>query len=225
MDDDKPRPNPGGDDGTDDNSGNSGLPLEWILAVVGAVVAIFAIASAIGLTVSNTSSSPPGQTTCGTSCYGFAKLECPGNRLMGACFGIWTCSNPDHKCGQDGRLKAPSPRQSVRRRDREAADAESDRARRGTRCCILQRASSRSYIAAALSRHQRRHASSRDGGDPTAGARRGVRPVATGRTRRRLDDLEVHFATSPPVASPPARSAGPSSMTDRPNRRRPCVRQ
>lgn len=101
MDDEHPYPRDG-EDGGDSSGGGTGL--DWVVAVVGAVVTIFAIASAIGLIVSQTSKSSA-TGTCTTSCWGFTKLECPTNRFMGACFGFWSCSSDSaHPCGSDARI-------------------------------------------------------------------------------------------------------------------------
>jgi hypothetical protein len=36
-----------------------------------------------------------------TSCLIFVKTECPGNRVMGGCFGYSVCDQPVHTCGVD----------------------------------------------------------------------------------------------------------------------------
>jgi hypothetical protein len=94
------RANEPNDDDDGGGGGNGGTSGGWVVAVIGAVVAILAIASAIGIIMS-TQSKPPGTTTCTTSCWGFAKLECPGDRLMGSCCCFWGCGDPgtNHPCG------------------------------------------------------------------------------------------------------------------------------
>ena len=85
-----------------DNDGNGqtgGTGGTIVLAVIGVIVGIFAFASAVGI-VKSTGSTSPGTRMCTTACYGFARLECPGDRLMGACLGFWGCGGPGpHPCG------------------------------------------------------------------------------------------------------------------------------
>jgi hypothetical protein len=93
MPDDNPR-----DDGDDGGGGNA---FPFILGLVAIVVGVFAIASAIGAFKSTQSTTPPPVATCTTSGWGFVKLECPGDRMMGATFGFWGCGDPrtNHPCG------------------------------------------------------------------------------------------------------------------------------
>ena len=84
----------------DDDDGGGGTSAGFVIVVIALAVTILAIISAVGV-IKSTQSSPPGVATCTTSCWGFAKLECPGDRLMGSCFGVWGCGDPvsNHPCG------------------------------------------------------------------------------------------------------------------------------
>lgn len=79
------------DDQPDDSRGG----LTFVIAVVAAVlVVIFGVVLIGGATASR-----PAPNMCSTSCAGFWKFECPGNRPMGTCFGVSVCSQPVHACG------------------------------------------------------------------------------------------------------------------------------
>lgn len=84
----------------DDDDGGGGNALPFILVIVAIVVGTFAITSGIAA-FQSTMSTAPGVATCTTSGWGFVKLECPGNRMMGPTFGYWFCGNPatNHPCG------------------------------------------------------------------------------------------------------------------------------
>jgi hypothetical protein len=84
----------------DEDDGSGGTSAGFILVAIALAVLVFAVASGIGA-IKSTQSTPPGVPTCTTSCYGFVKLECPGDRFMDACFGFWGCGNPatNHPCG------------------------------------------------------------------------------------------------------------------------------
>lgn len=80
-----------GDD-TEDNRSNS------IAIGIGVVVVIVLILMAAGAIYTQAASRPT-PTTCSTSCLVFVKTECPGNRVMGGCFGYSVCDQPVHTCG------------------------------------------------------------------------------------------------------------------------------
>jgi hypothetical protein len=95
-------PAPEDDDPRDDEEGesSSGSGFAGILiAVFVTVIVIFATVG--GFLGAYPFDPPPGTTTCSTTCMGFVRLECPGNRMMGLCFGISVCDRPTHTCGID----------------------------------------------------------------------------------------------------------------------------
>lgn len=95
----KPQADPD-DDPRDDTDEGSGGP--FVVVVVAVIVSIFAVLGFIGGWLSSHPFPPPaGTTTCSTTCMGFLRLECPGNRLMGLCLGISVCESPTHACGVD----------------------------------------------------------------------------------------------------------------------------
>jgi hypothetical protein len=94
RDSDDPR-----DDGPE--SGNDVSPL--IIALVGLVVGVVVVLSVIGIFVSRDPQPTGGGAgaVCTQTCWGFLKLECPTNRIMGACFGWPSCGGTPHRCGTD----------------------------------------------------------------------------------------------------------------------------
>jgi len=82
--------NPGDD--TEDNRTNG------IAIGIGVVVVVVLILMAAGA-VYTQAANRPAPTTCSTSCLVFVKTECPGNRVMGGCFGYSVCDRPLHTCG------------------------------------------------------------------------------------------------------------------------------
>lgn len=91
--DDDPR-----DDGDGGSGGNGG---SYGVAIFGLIVIYFVVASLIGYAMHTDSPPPPTTTSCTSACYGFVKLECPGNRYMGACFDWPWCGGTTHTCGKD----------------------------------------------------------------------------------------------------------------------------
>lgn len=92
------------DDPRDDAEGESsrGSFALIMVAVIVTVVTVFAFIG--GMLGSRPFPPPPDTTTCGTTCMGFVRLECPGNRMMGLCFGVSVCDRPTHVCGVDPPL-------------------------------------------------------------------------------------------------------------------------
>ena len=82
----------------DESGGNDATPL--IVALVGIAVGVVVVLSVIGIFVSR-DPKPPAGSMCTEACYGFLKLECPTNRVMGACFGWPSCGGTPHACGTD----------------------------------------------------------------------------------------------------------------------------
>lgn len=90
------------DDTRDDEGGDGGNGTEIAVAVVAVAVVVITIASLVGLFKSfDKKPVPPATTVCFEACYGFVKLECPGDRLMGACFGFSGCGGNPHPCGKN----------------------------------------------------------------------------------------------------------------------------
>jgi hypothetical protein len=88
------------DDPRDDGpeSENDASPL--IVALIGIAVGVVVVLSVIGIFVSR-DPKPAGAAMCTETCWGFLKLECPTNRVMGACFGWPSCGGTPHTCGSD----------------------------------------------------------------------------------------------------------------------------
>ena len=82
----------------DESGGNDATPL--VVALVGIAVGVVVVLSVIGIFVSR-DSKPATTSMCTETCYGFLKLECPTNRVMGACFGWPSCGGTPHVCGSD----------------------------------------------------------------------------------------------------------------------------
>lgn len=71
------------------------LILAWIIGIFVISLTVDLIAGA----VAPASTSQPPQ--CSTSCSLFLRWECPGNRFIGACFGVSACDQPVHECGKN----------------------------------------------------------------------------------------------------------------------------
>ena len=80
-----------------DRGGDASLFVGLLLAIV---VGVLVVVSVAGIFVSR-DPIPPTAAMCTESCWGFLKLECPTNRIMGACFGFPGCGGTPHVCGQD----------------------------------------------------------------------------------------------------------------------------
>ena len=85
------------DDDNSDRSGDGTLFVSLLLAIVVGVIVVVSVA---GIFVSR-NPVPPTAAMCTESCWGFLKLECPTNRIMGVCFGFPGCGGTPHVCGQD----------------------------------------------------------------------------------------------------------------------------
>jgi hypothetical protein len=79
------------------NTGNAFGPIFWVISVVIAIAVI--AAAVVAIASSGTPPPPTDAKQCSTSCAVFVKLECPGDRVMGTCFGISACEAPMHACG------------------------------------------------------------------------------------------------------------------------------
>lgn len=91
---------PKNDDPRDDGGGGSNSG-SYGVAIFGLIVTYLVVASIIGWAMSNNNPPPAATPTCTSACYGFVKLECPGNRFMGPCFDVPWCSGTPHVCGKD----------------------------------------------------------------------------------------------------------------------------
>lgn len=95
--DEPPEPEDPGDDGEGSSSGDA----YGTFVLVAAFVLLTVLATIGGALGAFSFDPPPGTTTCSTTCMGVVRLECPGNRMMGLCFGIAVCDRPTHSCGID----------------------------------------------------------------------------------------------------------------------------
>lgn len=94
----KPEDGPDDDPRDDDESESSRNSLGWIGVLI--AVAIIVIPAFIGGYLrANPTPVPAGTASCSTTCLGFLRMECPGNREMGFCLGISVCDPPTHACG------------------------------------------------------------------------------------------------------------------------------
>lgn len=97
-----PKPEDGPDD--DPRDDEEPEPSRNTLGVIGVIilVAVILIPTIIGgILRAYHTPPPPGTTSCSTTCLGFLRMECPGNREMGFCLGIQVCDPPTHACGTD----------------------------------------------------------------------------------------------------------------------------
>lgn len=92
--------------GNEDDTGNNRQG--GVLVGIGLVIVVVLIIMAAGAVYTQAASRPT-PTTCSTSCLVFVKTECPGNRVMGGCFGYSVCSQPIHACGTDVRRHTAEP--------------------------------------------------------------------------------------------------------------------
>ena len=76
-----------------EESSRSGTTVFFVAALV---IVIFAV-----VLIGGAAASRPAPTMCTTSCALFARFECPGDRFIGLCAGVWLCSSPTHVCGTD----------------------------------------------------------------------------------------------------------------------------
>ena len=107
---------PDDDDLRDDEvRGGSGIEIVMIVALVAVFLAFLSV---YGL-LRSFNKKPPGVATCTTTCLGVVKLECPGDRYIGVCFGLWECSGGTHPCGTDVKLDFPQPPDRLSKRDRD----------------------------------------------------------------------------------------------------------
>jgi hypothetical protein len=94
-------PGPGDDPGPDNiqktNTGAAGVGF-----AVAIIVGVFILS---GWLYTAFKQNDPGVVTCSTSCLAFIRLECPGGRYMGVCFGATVCDQPVHACGKDARVQ------------------------------------------------------------------------------------------------------------------------
>lgn len=67
-----------------------------LIAIVTIIVILFIVGGALRAFPTPV---PPGTPSCSTTCVGFLRMECPGNREMGFCLGLKVCEPPTHACG------------------------------------------------------------------------------------------------------------------------------
>jgi len=93
-----------GDDGTPkpDDSGRPDDPgtnrTGTVAVSIGAAVAAFVILLLV-FALYTACAGHPAPGMCSTTCVVFVKLECPGDRSMGLCAGVYLCDQPVHRCG------------------------------------------------------------------------------------------------------------------------------
>jgi hypothetical protein len=88
-----------GDDIRDDGlPGEQDPQNQGMIVGLGLVALVILVIFVVAL-VGGATASPPAPSMCSTSCAVFVRFECPGNRIMGTCFGVAVCDQPVHPCG------------------------------------------------------------------------------------------------------------------------------